>query len=86
MNRRDFFKKVAATVGVAVLGRAAIGTADNLTLDSGSFTIEISNTLPSSTGIYDMGVYDLGTKYRNIYADELRVYELISSDTHILAG
>jgi len=86
MNRRDFFKKVAATVGVAALGQAAIESADNLTLDSGSLTIEISNTLPLSTGIYDTGVYDLGTKYRNVYANELRVYEFISGDTKIVAG
>ncbi len=54
MNRRDFFKKIAGIASAAVVGTVASKAAVPAVSDEW-FTVEISNMLPPSGGLYNLG-------------------------------
>jgi hypothetical protein len=65
MNRRDFFKKVAGTVGVAVLGKIASDAMSNEPL-----TVTIENALPPQASLVETDYIDL-SDYKFFNADLL---------------
>ncbi len=62
MNRRDFFKKIAGVASAALVGGVASKAAVP-SLADGGLTVEISNSLPPSLDLYDLGVSSMTVEW-----------------------